>query len=239
MTRTSRCSGLVVMSPWCGPGTGVRGRADHTVAARAWCEVHLLSGVAVAPGTAGTAGGFARGRVRWERAREGTTPHEHTAPLGCRRADGLGRPDGRTGPRPPQPAAEAQGVTAMSAAHEAAALRAGQPQAPRPLGGCARCGCPRASTAMPSRAHGGWRSTTSWSTTAGCAGPSAPVAVSTVGEVIARGRSFAQASIVVRAWMRSPRHHDVLLLPRFRSAGVGAWRDPDGTVYVSVVFRAP
>lgn len=62
---------------------------------------------------------------------------------------------------------------------------------------------------------------------------------SMVGEVIARGRGFAVASVLVRAWMRSPSHRDVILQRGFRQAGVGAWRDGDGTVYVSVVFRAP
>lgn len=62
---------------------------------------------------------------------------------------------------------------------------------------------------------------------------------SMVGEVIARGRSFADAAVLARAWMRSPSHRDVILTGRFRHAGVGAWRDGDGTVYVSVVLRAP
>lgn len=140
-------------------------------------------------------------------------------------------------PALPQPAAQAQSVTRMSAAYESAVLR--QINARRTARGlrALRMGsCVDAFAESRSRRmavndelvhYSGLRR--AFST---CGG-------STVGEVIARGRGFAQASIVVRAWMRSPRHHDVLLLPRFRSAGVGAWRDHDGTVFVSVVFRAP
>lgn len=60
-----------------------------------------------------------------------------------------------------------------------------------------------------------------------------------VGEVIGRGRGFRDPARIVRSWMASPSHRDALLTKRFRQAGVGAWRDGDGTVYVSVVFRAP
>lgn len=62
---------------------------------------------------------------------------------------------------------------------------------------------------------------------------------SSVGEIVARGRGYADAAKVVRAWMRSPDHRQVVLLKRFRQAGVGAYRSGDGTVYVSVIFRAP
>ncbi|TWG92625.1 Cysteine-rich secretory protein family protein [Nocardioides sp. J9] len=60
-----------------------------------------------------------------------------------------------------------------------------------------------------------------------------------VGEIIARGRGFNKAAVVVRAWMHSRSHRDVILTRKFRQAGVGAWRDGSGTVFVSVVFRAP
>ncbi len=62
---------------------------------------------------------------------------------------------------------------------------------------------------------------------------------SSVGEIVARGRGYSDAAKVVRAWMRSPDHRELVLLKRFRHAGVGAFRDGDGYVYVSVVFRAP
>lgn len=62
---------------------------------------------------------------------------------------------------------------------------------------------------------------------------------SSVGEIVARGNGYSDAATVVRAWMRSPSHRELVLLKRFRQAGVGAYRDADGTVYVSVIFRAP
>ncbi|MBM0123548.1 CAP domain-containing protein [Pimelobacter simplex] len=60
-----------------------------------------------------------------------------------------------------------------------------------------------------------------------------------VGEIIARGRGFRDPVVVVRAWMASPSHHDVIVQPSYREASVGAWRDDAGTVFVSVVFRSP
>lgn len=140
-------------------------------------------------------------------------------------------------PAVPQPAAQAQAVTAMSATYESAVLRQiNQRRTARGLHALRMGSCIDAYAESRSRRmavndelvhYPGLRQAFS-----SCGG-------STVGEVIARGRGFAEASIVVRAWMRSPSHHDVLLLPRFRSAAVGAWRDRDGTVFVSVVFRAP
>lgn len=140
-------------------------------------------------------------------------------------------------PPVPPPAAQAQAVTAMSAAYESAVLRQiNRKRTARGLRALRTGPCVDRYAESRSRRlavndelvhYPGLRR--AFST---CGG-------STVGEVVARGRGFAQASIVVRAWMRSPSHHDVLLLPRFRSAGVGAWRDRDGTVFVSVVLRAP
>lgn len=140
-------------------------------------------------------------------------------------------------PAVPQPAAQAQAVTAMSATYEAAVLRQiNRKRTARGLRALRMSPCIDRHAESRSRRmavndelvhYPGLRRAFS-----SCGG-------STVGEVIGRGRGFARASIVVRAWMRSPGHHDVLLLPRFRSAGVGAWRDRDGTVFVSVVFRAP
>lgn len=140
-------------------------------------------------------------------------------------------------PNVPQPVAQAQSVTAMSASYESAVLRhINRKRLARGLhalrmGSCidryAESRARRMAVNDELVHYGGLRQAFD-----ACGG-------STVGEVIARGRGFAEASIVVRAWMRSPSHHDVLLLPRFRSAGVGAWRDGDGTVFVSVVFRAP
>ncbi|GAA3549318.1 CAP domain-containing protein [Nocardioides daeguensis] len=60
-----------------------------------------------------------------------------------------------------------------------------------------------------------------------------------VGEIIARGRGFRDPAVVVRAWMESPTHHEVIVRPSYRQAAVGAWRDEHGTVFVSVIFRAP
>jgi uncharacterized protein YkwD len=60
-----------------------------------------------------------------------------------------------------------------------------------------------------------------------------------VGEIIARGKGFRDPAAVVRAWMASPAHHDVIVRPSYRQAAVGAWRDDDGIVFVSVIFRAP
>lgn len=59
-----------------------------------------------------------------------------------------------------------------------------------------------------------------------------------VGENIARGRRMT-AVRAVAGWMYSPSHRAVMLDRRFRQAGVGAWRDGDGMVYVSLVVRAP
>ena len=59
------------------------------------------------------------------------------------------------------------------------------------------------------------------------------------GEIIARGKGFRDPGVVVRAWMDSPSHHEVIVRPSYRQAAVGAWRDDDGTVFVSVVLRAP
>lgn len=58
-----------------------------------------------------------------------------------------------------------------------------------------------------------------------------------VGEIIARGRGYGDPAALVRAWMRSPSHRAVILDGRFAYATVGAWRDGDGEVFVSVVFR--
>lgn len=140
-------------------------------------------------------------------------------------------------PAAPLPAAQAQSATAMTATYEAAVLRQiNARRTARGLRALRMSSCVDRFAESRSRRmavndemvhYPGLRRMFS-----SCGG-------STVGEVVARGRGFALASIVVRAWMRSPSHRDVLLLPRFRSAGVGAWRDGDGTVYVSVVFRAP
>ncbi|MBM7517649.1 CAP domain-containing protein [Nocardioides nitrophenolicus] len=62
---------------------------------------------------------------------------------------------------------------------------------------------------------------------------------SRVGEIIARGAGFRDPAAVVRAWMDSPSHHAVIVQPAYRQAAVGAWRDDDGVVFVSVIFRAP
>lgn len=60
-----------------------------------------------------------------------------------------------------------------------------------------------------------------------------------VGEIIARGKGFRDPAVVVRAWMESPSHHEVIVRPSYRQAAVGAWRDDAGIVFVSVIFRAP
>ncbi|WGY02076.1 CAP domain-containing protein [Nocardioides sp. QY071] len=60
-----------------------------------------------------------------------------------------------------------------------------------------------------------------------------------VGEIIARGKGFGDPAVVVRAWMNSPSHHEVIVRPSYRQAAVGAWRDGRGVVYVSVIFQAP
>lgn len=59
-----------------------------------------------------------------------------------------------------------------------------------------------------------------------------------VGENIAKGRRMT-ALRAVAGWMHSPSHRSLMLDGRFRQAGVGAWRDRDGTVYLSLVVRAP
>ncbi|MEV5000364.1 CAP domain-containing protein [Nocardioides sp. LML1-1-1.1] len=59
-----------------------------------------------------------------------------------------------------------------------------------------------------------------------------------VGENIAKGRRMP-ALRAVAGWMHSPSHRSLMLDGRFRQAGVGAWRDRDGTVYLSLVVRAP
>ncbi len=61
---------------------------------------------------------------------------------------------------------------------------------------------------------------------------------SLVGENIARGRRMT-ALRAVAGWMRSPSHRAIMLDRRFGQAGVGAWRGRDGTVYLSLVVRAP
>lgn len=60
-----------------------------------------------------------------------------------------------------------------------------------------------------------------------------------VGEIIARGRGFRDPAVVVRAWMESPSHREVIVRPSYRQVAVGAWRDEQGRVFVSVIFRAP
>ena len=60
-----------------------------------------------------------------------------------------------------------------------------------------------------------------------------------VGEIIARGKGFRDPAAVVRAWMDSPSHHEVIVRPSYRQAAVGAWRDDHGMVFVSVILRAP
>ena len=60
-----------------------------------------------------------------------------------------------------------------------------------------------------------------------------------VGEIIARGKGFRDPAVVVRAWMASPSHQEVIVRPSYRQAAVGAWRDDDGLVFVSVILRAP
>lgn len=62
---------------------------------------------------------------------------------------------------------------------------------------------------------------------------------SRVGEIVARGHGFRDPAAVVRAWMDSPPHEQVIVHPSYRQASVGAWRDEAGVVFVSVVFRAP
>lgn len=140
-------------------------------------------------------------------------------------------------PAPPLPAAQAQSVTAMSSTYEAAVLR--QVNARRTARGLhalrpSSCIEPFAESRSRRMAvedelvhYSGLRRAFS-----ACGG-------SMVGEVIARGRGFALASVLARAWMQSPSHREVILKHRFRQAAVGAWRDRDGTVYVSVVLRAP
>jgi uncharacterized protein YkwD len=61
---------------------------------------------------------------------------------------------------------------------------------------------------------------------------------SMMGENLARGR-YLTATRVVEAWLRSPGHRANVLRSGFRSAAVGAWRASDGTIYVSMVYRAP
>lgn len=58
------------------------------------------------------------------------------------------------------------------------------------------------------------------------------------GENIAKGRRMP-ALRAVAGWMHSPSHRSVMLDRRFRQAGVGAWRDRSGNVYLSLVVRAP
>ena len=140
-------------------------------------------------------------------------------------------------PAAPTPAAQAQSVTAMTSTYEAAVLR--QINLRRTNRGLRAL---RVSTCVDRFAESRARRLAVYdelvhysglrSVFADCGG-------SMVGEVIARGRGFALASVLVRAWMQSPSHRDVILKGRFRQAGVGAWRDADGTVYVSVVLRAP
>jgi uncharacterized protein YkwD len=60
-----------------------------------------------------------------------------------------------------------------------------------------------------------------------------------VGEIIARGKGFRDPAVVVRAWMDSPSHHEIIVRPSYRQAAVGAWRDDAGWVFVSVILRAP
>ncbi|KRB76449.1 hypothetical protein ASE01_15920 [Nocardioides sp. Root190] len=136
-----------------------------------------------------------------------------------------------------QPPAAAQSVSAMPASYESAVLRQinlrRTARGLRPLraGGCVDRYAESRSRRMAVNdvlVHlGGLRNALS-----GCD-------ATMVGEVIGRGRGFRDASRIVRSWMGSGSHRDVLLTKRFRNAGVGAWRDNDGTVYVSVVFRAP
>lgn len=61
---------------------------------------------------------------------------------------------------------------------------------------------------------------------------------SILGENLARGRRLSAAR-VVDAWLRSPGHRANVLRTGFRGAAVGAWRASDGTIYVSMVYRAP
>lgn len=60
---------------------------------------------------------------------------------------------------------------------------------------------------------------------------------SRVGENIARGDRM-MPSRAVAGWLRSASHRSLMLDRRFAYAGVGAFRDRDGTVYLSLVVRA-
>lgn len=61
---------------------------------------------------------------------------------------------------------------------------------------------------------------------------------SMMGENLARGRRFTPYRVVY-AWLHSPGHRANVLRPGFRHAAVGAWRASDGSVYVSMLYRAP
>lgn len=139
-------------------------------------------------------------------------------------------------PATPLPAAQAQSVTAMSSTYETAVLRQiNRKRTARGLRALRMSPCVDAFAESRSRRLAVYDQLVHYNglrrVFTSCGG-------SMVGEVIARGRGFTLATVLVRAWMRSPSHRDVILKGRFRHAGVGAWRDRDGTVYVSVVLRA-
>ncbi|HVK28552.1 MAG TPA: CAP domain-containing protein [Nocardioides sp.] len=140
-------------------------------------------------------------------------------------------------PSAPVPAAHAQGVTAMTSTYETAVLRQiNRKRTARGLRALRMSSCIDRFAESRSRRMAVYDELVHYG---GLRGAFDDCGGSMVGEVIARGRGFTLASVLVRAWMRSPRHRDVILKGRFRTAGVGAWRDRDGTVYVSVVLRAP
>ncbi|SDE56307.1 CAP domain-containing protein [Auraticoccus monumenti] len=58
--------------------------------------------------------------------------------------------------------------------------------------------------------------------------------LSLVGENVAYG--FSSGTSVTKAWMNSPGHRANLLNPKFRSIGVGAYKDSKGTWYIAQVL---